>query len=239
MAPWDHKRNPKRRGQYKDEKKRKWIAVPRKVSLIYTNKKIFAEAAPILYGGNRFEFDSVATLDRFFWQISEDMKRCLRSIAILSHSGGPAGLKERWCDIHTKRTYAQLASAINLRSVELSHFYFCSESSKFIRHCRERLARLVKFLSPLLYTLQLSAHLEDCKSIVLDAIKVVIVSKCNGCDCKYDGQHATERHVKIDGERPENRGYVECACQDDEVDAVYDGMNAVLKHIVVEKSGNF
>lgn len=80
-APRHHKRNSKRRGQKCIGKK--WVEIPNKNALLQANKQIHAEAAPVLYGTNHFQFQTTRALEAFVMQIGEANRQLLDSILLI------------------------------------------------------------------------------------------------------------------------------------------------------------
>lgn len=61
----------------------KWVEVPSNVALLCVNKRIYAEATPILYSRTKFRFESAGTLHRFVDLIGDNTQH-LRDIGMLA-----------------------------------------------------------------------------------------------------------------------------------------------------------
>lgn len=227
FAPRDHHRDPEHRGQMQDEEKC-WIVVPSKAALLLTNKSIYAESVSILYGGNRFEFTSMGTLDTFLHQINKRVWPLLRHIAVLSHTEDTHRMSQY-------PTFTALVSAYNLRSFEISHDTHCHPGYG-VHIQRSMLKRLVHDVAPILSAIQHPAILQKRDPAVLDVVRFVKSPRCQGCDLEVEN-FRRHKHFKRNKHtnRLESVGYVECWCKDDTKNG---HLNAMLKEMLSAAFGS-
>lgn len=79
VAPVDHKRDSKHRGQQWNGEE--WIEISSKTALTMVNKQLNAETSSVLYGCNTFDFTTTVSLERFLNQVG-DNKKYLRAVGL-------------------------------------------------------------------------------------------------------------------------------------------------------------
>lgn len=187
VAPDPHSRNPKHRLQKWDASHRKWVEVYGKTALLRANKKIEAEASPILYGSNNFKFKDAQVFDWFMTQIGEN-KQHVRSIAF-RYGLGP-GEFGRGCAF--VRAMLALSAAKGLREVVLrppSGLDYQYAGSTFEERTDAVLDEIVMACTPLLESLRDSYDADKLTKSVLDLLRITT----GGCP-SY--QHLGEEEAK-------------------------------------------
>lgn len=174
VARLGHRRNPKHRGQRWSGNK--WVSVVSSdTGLLKASKQIHAEAVPMFYGKNVFAFRSTNALDRFLNQIG-DMKAHLRYLE-LPHFAFFTRRSHASAHYAVHRSLKTLVAATNLRSLTISHYYFCPSRRTYNRpemaldydRCVQQ---FVKHCKPLLNSLKTSYEAQNLLANVLDFVTV-------------------------------------------------------------------
>lgn len=205
VAPKDHHRSKDHRGQAYSRKDKEWLDITSEVAIIYTNKQIYAESAPILYSTNHFQFDSPKTMVDFFAQINPEMKLHVRSMALSPFTNTISGGYRSFGNLiradGLPEEYATLLSgATGIRNLEIDHFFLCGDD------WRERTEVVFDMCHPLLESLQ-ATSLE--KNLIIKAeevIKIVLPPLCKSCF------YRPERHVCLKGRKFTSSLKLACTC---------------------------
>lgn len=182
IAPIPDHRNPKHRGQTPRLVRRKrriesvHVLAHSDVELLRVNKKIFAEAAPMLYGGNKLTFRNVSTLGRFLDMINDEVKPHLRHVAITQTYQYRAAGSLSWNGGHAqaRRSLRALAKAKGLRTLEVSHSDLC-RNAPWPAPWADKLVGLYELATmckPLLKALEVSFEKQNLACSVLNVIKI-------------------------------------------------------------------
>lgn len=108
----DHHRDQSRRGEIlvpNNDGTSVWVKVFRNAALLRVDKQTLADAAPVLYGCNKFKLFNTRTLERFLDQI-QDMKKNLHHVSIQGPGYG-------WKNRNSGGVLHALAGAEDLRSL--------------------------------------------------------------------------------------------------------------------------
>jgi len=163
VAPIDHKRNPKRRGQQWDGKE--WVEIPSKTALTLVNKRINAETTSILYGCNTFDFTTTVALERFLTQIGNN-KQHLRAVGLMYTPKGHlfgAGL----------RAMTALTAASSLQTLSLSNFPVNSMNiDADSEYLSESFRVFVQMLLPVLRSLHATLQAKGRGRDILNVLKI-------------------------------------------------------------------
>ena len=148
-------------------------------ALIRVSKEVSADARPILYGYHKFTFEDTRALELFLDQIG-NMKQHLRYVAL-----GPSGYThnlEAQSPLFgaTKRSFAMLAAATQLKTLSVAHFDFCRVH--YLKGPGNDFGNLVTESAKLL---QAIANARKSKGLKVDARLLDIVKidlpGCSGC----------------------------------------------------------
>ena len=161
VAPVNHKRNSRYRGQQWDGKK--WKEVPSTTALTQVNKQLNAETSSVLYGSNFFDFTTTAALERFLKQIGNN-KQQLRAVGLSYH---PYGHSITAGD----RAVVALTAAQSLHTVSLTNFPIEHVDPKSIR-MRRSVIDYVEMFAPLLTSLHTRLQARGQGDDVLSVLKI-------------------------------------------------------------------
>ena len=162
VAPVDHKRDSKHRGQKWDGKQ--WIEIPCKTALTMVNKQLNAETASVLYGCNTFDFTTTVSLERFLNQIGNN-KQHLRAIGL---SCSPVG----HVFASGSRAMAALTMATSLHTLSVTNFpveHVDIESQRVRNSIKDHVEMFAPFLTSLHAVLQARGRGAD----ILKVVKII------------------------------------------------------------------
>lgn len=187
VAPVGHSRDKELRGLEWDTVTGKYVPTdPKYTALLQANKRMLAEASPILYGKNKFMFRTAATLERFVNQIG-DRKRHLRHVAI-----DVGGYLPHRSHLPVQRSFDALAAtAKDLRTISVSHFDFCFQPTLVADGYPSTIQGLVEDLKPLLESLQKSYVKKNLARSVLDVVNIEPLAACDDADMR---RHENDEH---------------------------------------------
>lgn len=163
-ARMDKLRRPKVPGKRYDRHLKAWVLLPPSTtSPLKVNKLIGLEAAQVLYGFNRFEFQNAGALERFLEQIGHGASH-LRHVAIIGEGYKFAG---SWAAM--VRSLKALATSKSIRTLGFSHLIFCLEADE---QTTALLRMLAEHCKPLLETLRAHFNAQNLDFDVLDIVKI-------------------------------------------------------------------
>ncbi|KAM0723513.1 hypothetical protein Q7P37_000500 [Cladosporium fusiforme] len=176
-----HNDAPDRHSKIYDKRSKKWAPVLSfNTSLLHTNKQVFAETAPILYGSNKFSFYCTGSLERFLSRI-HGMKTHLRHIILQPGSLVRKLPRGREPFPAAKRSLEALVAAKDLRSLYVSQLDFCTQKAppprlalileaSVVLHGALDIQEFVELCKPLLQSLEASYEAKSLGSRVLDVV---------------------------------------------------------------------
>jgi hypothetical protein len=168
VAPVDHKRNLKGRGH--KYVKGKWVKVPSNVALLCVNKKIYMEAAPVLYSRTRFRFRHPGTMRRFLNSIGDNVKY-LRDVGLCRWEFR-AGL------VQARHALEALAAAENIHTLEVSEGDLYPNVPAQWRAWLPGTDKVVRLCRPLFNSLKASYKHNGLKASILEVIKIKFDGSC-------------------------------------------------------------
>lgn len=164
-----HKRNSKHRGQiYRGSR---WFpVVSSNAELLRVSKQVQADAAPLFYGLNRFEFQTTNALERFLNQVG-GIKAHIRHLTLLGRAFWHSRPASPYAALH--RFLKALAASRDLRCLNISYVYFCtSDSGNPPPDFKPNVKQLVKHCIPLLKPLQTSYKAKNLAQNFLDVVNI-------------------------------------------------------------------
>jgi hypothetical protein len=183
----------------------KWVEVPSNVALLCVNKRVYAEATPILYGGTKFRFENVGTLHRFVDLIGENNQH-LRDVGMMA-----GGWKFRLGFYEARYALEALAAAKNIRTFEVSHLDVCPNVGAADRKYIPGGLKVVRLCRPLLDSLAVAYKNNNLDTSILDVIKIsstgTYTTRYRPRSCGCTEKQATE--VRIELERNVKRSIAE------------------------------
>lgn len=200
VAPVGHRRRFKTIGYQYFDCTRRLIEAPSNVALLRVNKRVYAEATPVLYGRTKFRFLSPATLRRFLGLIGNN-KHHLRDMGIC---GG--GWKFRLGFYEARYPLEALAAARNIRIFEVTHLEVCPKANADSPKHFPGIDEVVKLCRPLLKSLRMAYKVNDLNANILEVIKIRAVGDPGadlwlgrnlGCDCTK--KQMIEAHRDLQG----------------------------------------
>jgi hypothetical protein len=156
----------------------------RSSELLRVNKLISEEAAQVLYGYSKFEFQNTGALRQFLEQIG-DSKRHLRHVAIY-HEG--LIFMNSWNSL--KQSIQILASVRALRTLEVSHSAFCGNGTVMLQT-----KELVEHCKPLLQALHDNFVEKRLSMSVFDIIRVSLPP--SNCELNGTCSELGKQHLRI------------------------------------------
>lgn len=145
--------------------------LPTGLHLLRTSKQILREAAPVLYGDNKFSFDDLADMKVFLDTIGS-MRPYLRSLQV-DHNG--------YWRSKARSTFALIKDATNLRSLTLYHADVCSTSASWYARYYTSPERLAGVMYYALSNLRKAHKATESNISILDIVKVNW-SRCGKCE---------------------------------------------------------
>lgn len=210
VAPLGHNRRSKYIGYQYAYGTRRLVEVLSDFTLLRVNKKIYAEAAPVLYGCTKFRFVSSGTMRRFLNLIG-DNKQHLRDVGMC---GG--GWKFRIGLYEARYAMEALAAAKSIRIFEVSHLDVCPKvpaaSRRYIPGCH----KVVRLCRPFLNSLKIAYKDNDLNASIEKVIQIRTDEQCGD-------QIRLPR--RIDG----------CGCTKNQMDEANEGLLRKIKQIVAEQ----
>ncbi|KAF2479618.1 hypothetical protein BDY17DRAFT_42351 [Neohortaea acidophila] len=185
-------RRPSMKGLTFDRVHGKWLGQkPSALTMLSVSKRVFEEAAPIIYGDNTFAFDSTKEALLFFDCIGQ-MRKHLRTIRF-HDIGAPTT---------TANTFRMLKDAKQLRTIEVCHGILCGSYYDWDRAHRPAppdARTLVNMLAPLAKGLYKASPSGETSHSVLDIIRVYSEhngSRCYGCKIGRNCNRANDTYCK-------------------------------------------
>jgi hypothetical protein len=163
-------RNVKHSDSVYNRKKKIWEQAPPGCdSLLLVSKLVSQEAAQVLYGLNRFEFQHSAALQSFLECIGTSRQH-LRHIALI---GQGVLYRYKWAAMDASLNL--LLQAKGLRSLEISHLDFCRGVYTPKAQCWDGgLETLVTHCKPLLESLKESFGAQNLDITIFEVIKIAL-----------------------------------------------------------------
>lgn len=187
-ARMDKLSRPKVPGKRWDCHLRVWIPLPPSTtSLLKVNKLTGLEAAQVLYGFNKFEFQNAGALERFLEQIGYSASH-IRHIAIGGFGHLFAG---SW--VAMDRSIKVLAASKSLRSLEFSHLIFCTAAAA--PKLGSFLGTLVGHCKPLLESLRAHFEAQNLNVDVLDFLKSDLPPYPDVSPYRYEASKFGQRNI--------------------------------------------
>jgi hypothetical protein len=145
--------------------------LPVGLQLLRTNKQILHEAAPVLYGDNKLQFDDLGDMKIFLDTIGS-MKLYLRHLQV-KESG--------YWRTKARSTFSLLKDVTELRTLSFFHSDVCSSSASWYSRYYTTPERLAGVMHSALYNLNKLHKSNDSTVSVLDLVKVHWV-RCDKCE---------------------------------------------------------
>jgi hypothetical protein len=162
--------------------------VPSNVGLLCVNKRINAEAIPVLYGCTKFRFQNACAMCRFLGLIGDNIQ-CLRDVGIQL-----SGWSVRCGFVEVRHAIKALTVASALRTFQVAHTDVCPLHHWAHTSFLPGNHNVIKLCKPLLNSLRKTYKDKDMNASILDVIKIDANKSDyeHGWDCKCTKQQRVE-----------------------------------------------